>query len=308
MPARFVRAASHFAETARGWSRRNPDLLSAALAYNTLFSLAPLLLLVITIVGAQYRDQVIQRLVTQVDRWGGPAIAGLVTDLLAGMQRTATGPLVTIISAVILAWGASGMVLRLRFALNTMWDLVPAEAPNVGRGVLTTVTGRLISMGIVLAIGFVLLALLILNTLAATLFSIQLHELLPRLDKTASPIPPWFSFLLYFFIFAATFKLLPQGAIRWRDIWAGALLTTVLFWLGNALIKFYITVIFSTSHPRGRGIDDRLYAVGVLLGDDRAVRRQVHFRLRRTLRNAHHARQEHAADMIRLLSAQDDMV
>ena len=248
MPARFVRATiALFVETTRGWSRRNPGLLSAALAYNTLFSLAPLLLLVITIVGAQYRDQVIQRLVTQVDRWGGPAVSSLVTDLLAGMQRTTTGPLVTIISAVILAWGASGMVLRLRFALNTMWDLVPAEAPNVGRGLLTTVTGRLISMGIVLAIGFVLLALLILNTLAATLFSIQLHELLPRLHKTASPIPPWFSFLLYFFIFAATFKLLPQGAIRWRDIWAGALLTTVLFWLGNALIKFYINVIFSTS-------------------------------------------------------------
>jgi membrane protein len=248
MPARVLHAiVSLFAETVRGWSRRNPDLLSAALAYNTLFSLAPLLLLIITIVGAQYRAQVIQRIVTQVDRWGGPAIAGLVADLLAGMQRASTGPLLTIASAVILAWSASGMVLRLRFALNTMWELVPVEAPNVKRGVLVTLTGRMVSVGILLVIGFALLALLILNTLATTLFSVQLQNLIPRLAETASPIPPWFSFMVYLFIFAVTLKLLPQGNIRWRDLWPGALLTTALFWLGNALIKFYITVIFATS-------------------------------------------------------------
>ena len=57
-----------------------------------------------------------------------------MADLLAGMQRASAGPLVTIVSAVILAWSASGMVLRLRFALNTMWDLVPVEAPNVKTG------------------------------------------------------------------------------------------------------------------------------------------------------------------------------
>jgi membrane protein len=199
MPARVLHAiVSLFAETARGWNRRNPDLLSAALAYNTLFSLAPLLLLIITIAGAEYRSQVIGQIIVAVDRWGGPAIAGLVADLLAGMQRTSAGPLVTIISAVFLAWGASGMVLRLRFALNTMWDLGPVEAPNVKQGVLVTLTGRLISMGILLVIGFALLALLILNTLAMTLFSIQLQNLIPRLGEAASPVPPWFSFLLYF--------------------------------------------------------------------------------------------------------------
>ena len=200
------------------------------------------------------------------------------------------------------------MVLRLRFALNTMWDLVPVEAPNVKRGVLVTLTGRLISMGILLVIGFALLALLILNTLATTLFSIQLQDSDPQARRNGVSGPPWFSFLLYIFIFAVTLKLLPQGNIRWRDLWPGALLTTALFWLGNFVIKFYITVDLRHLAPRGRRIDDRLHAVGVLFGDDRAVRRQVHLRLRRTLRNAHHARQEHAADMIRLLSAQDDMV
>ena len=181
MPARVLHAlVSLFAETVRGWSRRNPDLLSAALAFNTLFSLAPLLLLFITIAGEQYRSQVIGQIVVAVDRWGGPAIAGLVADLLAGMQRASAGPLVTLATAVILAWSASGMVLRLRFALNTMWDLVPVEAPNVKRGVLVTLTGRLISMGILLVIGFALLALLILNTLATTLFSVQLQNSDPQ--------------------------------------------------------------------------------------------------------------------------------
>ena len=191
MPARVLHAlVSLFAETVRGWSHRNPDLLSAALAFNTLFSLAPLLLLFITIAGEQYRSQVVGQIFGAVDRWGGPAIAGLVAELLAGMQRASAGPLLTLVTAIILAWSASGMVLRLRFALNTMWDLVPVEAPNVGRGVLVTLTGRLISVGILLVIGFALLALLILNTLATTLFSIQLQALIPRLGEAASPVPP----------------------------------------------------------------------------------------------------------------------
>ena len=112
MPVRVLHAiVSLFAETVRGWSRRNPDLLSAALAYNTLFSLAPLLLLFITIAGKQYRSQVIGQIVMAVDRWDGPAIAGLVADLLSGMQRASACPLVTLATAVILAWSASGMVL-----------------------------------------------------------------------------------------------------------------------------------------------------------------------------------------------------
>jgi membrane protein len=248
MFARILRAiAALFADTARGWNRRNPGLLSAALAYNTIFALAPLLLVILTITGAQYRAQTVQQIVTEVDRWGGPTVAGLVADLLAGMQRTSDSPLVALISTIFLAWGASGMVLRLRFAINTMWDLVPVEAPNIRRGLLLTLTGRLISLGLVLAIGFFLLALLLLNTLAETLAAMHLQNLPPGLERLASPTAPWVSFLLYFGIFALTLKLLPQGSIRWRDLWAGALLTTLLFWLGNFVIKHYIAVVFAAS-------------------------------------------------------------
>ncbi len=248
MLARIVRGVSTlFAESFRGWSRRNPDLLSAALAYNTLFSLAPLLLLIITITGAQYRAQATEQIVTLVDSWGGPALAELVTDMLTGMQRTPAGPVVTIITAGVLAWGASGMVLRLRTAINTMWDLTPVEAPNVKTTLWATLTGRLISMGVVLAIGFCLFALLLINTFATTLYAVYLENLPPRLRELASPTAPWISFLLYFCIFALTFKLLPQGKIRWRDLPAGALLTTLLFWLGNFVIKIYIAVIFAAS-------------------------------------------------------------
>ena len=70
-----------------------------------------------------------------------------------------------------------------------MWDLTPVEASNVKRGVLVTLAGRLVSVGILLVIGFALLTLLILNTLATTLFSIQLQNLIPRLAETASPVP-----------------------------------------------------------------------------------------------------------------------
>jgi membrane protein len=148
---------------------------------------------------------------------------------------------------VALAWSASGMVLRLRAAINTMWDLTPVEAPNVKTTVLATLTGRLVSMGIVLAIGFLLFALLVLNTLAVTLYAVYLQNLAPGLSELAPRMAPGISLLLYFCIFALTFKLLPQGSIRWRDLAAGALLTTLLFWLGNFVIKIYIAMIFAAS-------------------------------------------------------------
>jgi membrane protein len=129
MLARILRGIfTLFTESSRGWSRRTPDLLSAALAHNTILSLAPLLLLIITIAGAEYRTQAIREIITQVDRWGGPAVAALVADMLAGMQRAPASQVLTIVSVVILAWGASGMVLRLRAAINTMWELAPVDA------------------------------------------------------------------------------------------------------------------------------------------------------------------------------------
>jgi membrane protein len=104
MPARILRAVTAlFSGAIRGWSRHNPGLLSAASAYNTRFSLAPLLLLIITLAGAHYRAQASERIVTLVDRWGRAAIAGLVSDLLSGMQRSAAGPLLTLISVLVLA-------------------------------------------------------------------------------------------------------------------------------------------------------------------------------------------------------------
>jgi membrane protein len=248
MLARILRGIfTLFADSFRGWSRHDPDLLSAAVAYNTLFALAPLLLLLITIAGTQYRALAIERIIVQVDRWGGPAITGLVADLLAGMQRAPSSPVVTIITAAVLAWGASGMVLRLRAAINAMWELTPAKAPNVKVTLLATLSGRLLSMGIVLAIGFLLFALLLLNTFATTLYSIYPEKLPPGLRELAPKMTPWISILLYFCIFVLTFKLLPQGKIHWRDLWAGALVTTVLFWLGNLAIKLYISVIFAAS-------------------------------------------------------------
>jgi uncharacterized BrkB/YihY/UPF0761 family membrane protein len=145
MLARILRGIlTLFAESFQGWSRRNPDLLSAALAYNTILSLAPLLLLIITIAGAEYRTQAIREIISQVDRWGDPVVAALVADMLAGMQRAPASPVLTIVSVVILAWGASGMVLRLRAAINTMWELAPVDAPNVKTTLWITLSGRLV--------------------------------------------------------------------------------------------------------------------------------------------------------------------
>jgi membrane protein len=248
MITRIFRAiVAQFRETVAGWSRNQPDLLAAALTYNMIFSLAPLLLLTVTIVGQKYREEITTTIVNEVSRTAGPAVAGLVADVLASVQSAAAGRTATIVGIVILAWGASGVILRLRFAFNVMWDLVPMEAANAKIGILAGLKQRLFSVGMVLAIGFVLLIILILNTVAVALYEQHLRDLVPALGKVVQMVPPWASVLLYVLVFAVAFKVLPQASIRWRDVWPGALLATLLFWLGNLAIRIYLTLFFSSS-------------------------------------------------------------
>lgn len=248
MITRFFHAiVAQFRETVAGWSRNQPDLLAAALTYNMIFSLAPLLLLTVTIVGRRYGQEITTTIVNEVTRAAGPAVAGLVADVLASVQSAAAGRTATIVGIVILAWGASGVILRLRFAFNTMWDLVPMEVANAQVGIMTILKQRLFSVGTVLVIGYVLLIVLIVNTVAVALYEQHLRDLVPALGQAVQLVPPWASILLYVLVFAIAFKVLPQAGIRWRDVWPGALLATLLFWLGNLAIKIYLAFFFSSS-------------------------------------------------------------
>lgn len=243
----FHAIVAQFRETVAGWSRNQPDLLAAALTYNTIFSLAPLLLLTVTIVGQKYREEITTTIVNEVTRAAGPAVAGLVTDILASVQSAAAGRTATIVGIVILAWGASGVILRLRSTFNVMWDLVPVEATNAKVSITTVLKQRLFSVGMVLVIGYLLLVILVLNTVAAALYEQHLRNLVPALGKAVQLVPPWASILLYVLVFTIAFKMLPQAGIRWRDVWPGALLATLLFWLGNFAIRIYLTFFFSSS-------------------------------------------------------------
>jgi membrane protein len=243
----FHAIVAQFRETMSGWSRNQPDLLAAALTYNTAFSLAPLLLLTITIVGQKYREEITTMIVNEVTRAAGPAVAGLVADVLASVELAAAGRTATIVGIVILAWGASGLILRLRYAFNVMWDLVPVEAANAKAGIMAVLKQRFFSVGLVLVIGYILLILLILNTVAMALYQQHLQDMVPALDNAVPGVPPWASILLYVLVFAIAFKVLPQAGIRWRDVWPGALLAALLFWLGNLAIKIYLAFFFSSS-------------------------------------------------------------
>ncbi len=248
MITRFLHAiVAQFREAVSGWSRNQPDLLAAALTYNTVFSLAPLLLLTVTIVGQKYRGEITTIIVNEVTRAAGPAVAELAADVLASVELAAAGRTATILGIVILAWGASGVILRLRYAFNVMWDLVPVEAADAKAGIMTVLKQRFFSVGMVLVIGYVLLITLILNTVAVALYEQHLRDVVPALGEAVQSVPPWASILLYVLVFAVAFKVLPQAGIRWRDVWPGALLTTLLFWLGNLAIKIYLAFFFSSS-------------------------------------------------------------
>ncbi len=222
------------------WSHDRAARLGAALAYYALFSIAPLLVIMITIAGSVYgeaaaKGQVVNAISDQI----GPAAAAGVEQLLAGIYETGSSLFTTIVSAIILIYGATNLFSQLRDALNTMWHVRPKPRHHFFSGILEIAWDRFISIVMVIIVSIILLA-----TLALSVSLTALNGWLKTL------ITPNTSFLLEggniltglgltTFLFALTFKLLPDVKIAWRVVWVGALVTSILFNTGAFLLGLY---------------------------------------------------------------------
>jgi len=222
--------------TTRQWSEHKVLQLSAALAYYSIFSIAPLLVIVVALVGWFYgpdaaRGQLADQLRTNI---GQPA-AETVQSMVQSAYRPGQGGWAAAIGVATLLLGASGVFGQLKDALNAIWNAPPAQ----GSGVITFLRARLVSFGMVLVIGFLMLISLLLTTAAAAAWNvISAHLPLSKFFLTVAALAV--SVGVTTTLFALIFKWLPDVPVRWRHVWTGAALTAVLFEIGKVLLGIYL--------------------------------------------------------------------
>ncbi len=223
-------------QAATQWSEDNALRLSAALAYYSIFSIAPLLVIAVAISGRLFGQEAAQGLLARQlhDLVGSKAAEG-IEGMVQSANKPANSVVAGIMGTVTLLLGASGIFGELKDALNTIWKV----KAKPGQGVMKYVRERLLSFGMVLVIGFIMLVSLTLTTALAGLTA-YLGSAFP-FSKTLVAI---FGFALSYgvatLLFAAIFKILPDAKVRWREVWIGAAVTGLLFEIGKFLLGFYL--------------------------------------------------------------------
>jgi membrane protein len=223
-------------ETYLEWSEDKAPRLGAALAYYTLFSIAPLLIIVIAIVGFAFGQQVVQgEVVDQIGGWVGQDSARVIQKMIESTREPTSGIVATVVGVLTLLFGATGVFSQLKDALNTMWDVT--EKPR--GGIMGFIIDRVLAFLMVLVIGFLLLIFLILSAGISAL-SNYLNGLLPGFSYVLQILNFIISFATITLLFAVIYRILPDTNIAWGDVWVGAAVTSLLFTIGKTLIGFYL--------------------------------------------------------------------
>jgi membrane protein len=207
----------------------------AAIAFYTATSLAPVLLIVIAIAGLVFGHDAAQNAITgQLSGLMGDQTAQLLQTAVASASKKSSGALATLIGLLTLILTASGVFGEMQSALNAIW-----KAERSGTAITRLIRARAVSLGLVAALGFLLLVSLVVSALLAA-FGNQLNAVLPFGKIILSLINLLVSFTLIAVLFAAIYKILPDRPLAWRDVILGAVVTSMLFTAGKSLIAFYI--------------------------------------------------------------------
>jgi membrane protein len=222
-------------QTFSAWNEHEAPRLGAALAFYTILSLAPLVILVVGIAALIFGHFTAQnQLLGQVDSMVGHQGAEAVKGMIEHAQKPASGIFASIIGVITLLFGASGVFGELRSALNEMWGVEPASEG----GLWETVKQRFLSFGMVLAVGFLLLVSLVISAVLAALGTF-LGGFLAIPVFALSSINFVVSLAAIAVLFALIFRYVPETKIAWKGIWIGATVTALLFTLGEFLIGLY---------------------------------------------------------------------
>ena len=226
-------------ESFEEWSRHKGARLGAALAFYTLLSLTPLLLVVVSIGGLAFGKQAAEgQVIAQIENLVGPQGAMAISAVLHGSHNTTHGLIATILGLITLLFGASGVLMELRDALNTVWDVPPSQTSGL-RSILQILKDRLFSFALVLSIGFLLLVSLVVNAWIAALGR-YFSAVLPVPEFVLEAANLLVSFAVITGLFATIYKVLPDVRIEWRDVLLGGAVTSLLFTMGKFLIGLYL--------------------------------------------------------------------
>lgn len=225
--------------TFQEWQDDQAARLAAALAYYTVFSMAPLLIIIIAVVGLVIGQKEAQgQVIGQVAGYVGQESAGFIQGILKQMSTPQSSIIATIVGIITLLLGATGVFGELQASLNQIWD-VPPKKLSAQQGIRALIFNRVLSFGMVLAIGFLLIVSLIISTVV----NAAGQWMLGGAEKAF--ISQVLNFVLGFVVitlmFALIFKFLPDTKIHWRDVWLGAAATALLFTIGRLLISFYLS-------------------------------------------------------------------
>jgi membrane protein len=237
---RWCDIKSLLTESFDGWSKHKAPRLGASLAFYTLFSLTPLLLVMVAVVGLVFGHATAQRqIVDQVRTFIGPQGARAIQALLLASQNTTHGAIATIVGMLTLLFGASGVMIELRDALNTVWEVPSPASTGIKSWITAYLKQRLFSFATVLAVGFLLLVSLTISTWISALGAVSV-SIFPALETLLQFVNALVSFVVTTGLFAAMYKVMPDVKLEWRDVLLGGAVTSLLFTIGKSLLGLYL--------------------------------------------------------------------
>lgn len=223
-------------QTASSWNDINAPRLGAALAFYTMLSIAPLMVICVGIAGLVFGQDAAQgKIAEQLSSLIGAQSAHTVQTLLRHARRPAPGIAAMAIGIFILFFGASGVFSELRDSLNSIWHAKPSD----DSGIMSLIKGRIFAFAMVVGVGFLLLVSLLASAAIAAAGAF-LSGYLPLNETMLHLINILFSFASVTVMFALLYRVVPEVDIEWRDVWIGAAVTSVLFSLGKLAIGLYL--------------------------------------------------------------------
>jgi membrane protein len=225
-------------QTVSEWLEDQAPQLGAALAYYTVFSLAPLILLLLAIVGFLFRNDPAgawRKMTEQMSYFLDKSAIDVVANIAQTASHPNKGMSATIIGILLALFGASGVFGQLQSALNTIWGV----KAKPGAGIAGFIRSRFLSFAMVAGVCFLLLVSLVFESLLKG-FSHYVQAMFPRGIVIALVVYSIFDLALVLLLFASIFKFLPDVKIQWRDVWIGALMTAILFAIGKWALGLYL--------------------------------------------------------------------
>lgn len=230
-------AFSLLKDSVEAWQADYASSMGASIAFYTVFSIAPLLIIVIAVAGFIWgQDAVHGSIMRELSGLVGEEAAEGVQALLRGARNPTHGIISTIVSVAVLMFGATRVFAELQRSLDRIWKV---EKDHGATGIWHTIRSRALSFGLVLALAFLLLVSMVLSTALAAIGQ-WTRGLFPGWEVVMQGLNGLVSFGITVLLFAMIYKLLPRARIAWSDVWTGAIFTSLLFEIGKLLIGLYL--------------------------------------------------------------------